>query len=184
MRKPTRVSHKTVFEGRVFKVERDVIALATGRRATIDIVRHRGSVILIPMPAPDRVILIRQYRYVIDRSIWELPAGTLEKGERADRAARRECEEEIGLTPHRLRRLASFYPTPGICDELMTFYRCEQLAPPRGPVETDVDEIIEPRTFTLAEARALVDRGQIIDMKTVLGLVLVGAAPRPARPRR
>ena len=86
-------------------------------------------------------------------------AGRLARsGERLDRAARRECEEEIGLRPTRLERIGAYFPTPGFCDELMMFYRC------RGPGEADAaaaqdaDERIEPRTFTIArglEARAL-----------------------------
>jgi len=127
-------------------------------------------VVLVPLPKPGHVILIRQYRHAIARWIWELPAGTLDPGESVRRAARRECEEEIGLTPLRLERVAALYPTPGICDERMVFYVCTQLVPPRGPVARDADENIHPRTFSLQAARRLVERGQILDMKTVIGL--------------
>lgn len=162
-----------VFSGPVFRVERDRVLLPNGRIATLDVVRHRGSVVLIPLPSPREVILIRQYRHAIRSWIWELPAGSLDPGERPDRAARRECEEEIGLTPRRLTRLARFYPTPGFCDELMIFYRCEDLVPPRRAAMLDEDEQLEPRTFSLAEARRMITRGEIVDMKTVVGLELV-----------
>ena len=119
-------------------------------------------------------MLIRQYRHVIGEWIWELPAGTLDVGEAPEDGARRECEEEIGLAPARVTLLGAWYPTPGFCDELMTFYRCEDLRAPSGHAHQDEDEQIEPRTFTLDEARALMASGQVRDMKTVFGLALIG----------
>src|SRR5688572_2005554 len=165
---PRRLSHSVAFTGRVFHVDRDRVRLPNGRTATLDIVRHRGSVVLIPQPSPQEVILIRQYRYAIRRWIWELPAGTLDKGEGARAAARRECEEEIGLTPGRLRKVGTFYPTPGFCDEVMLFYVCSALRPPTRRVVLDPDEQIEPRSVTLRRARALIANGDIVDMKTVI----------------
>jgi len=164
------LSRKIAFTGRVFRVERDTVRLPNGRTAVQDIVRHRGSVVLVPLPAPGSVILIRQYRHAIQRWIWELPAGTLDPGESVRRAARRECEEEIGLTPRSLKRVAALYPTPGICDERMVFFVCTRLEPVRGPVAHDADEDSHPRTFSLRAAARLVERGDILDMKTVLGL--------------
>lgn len=167
---------EVIFTGRVLTLEREDVLLPGGQTTTMEIVRHRGSVVLIPMPAPDRVILIRQYRHAIGAWIWELPAGTLEVGEDPEVGAKRECEEEIGLTPGRVRRLGAWYPTPGFCDELMTFYVCDELGPPSGNAHADEDEQIEPREFTFDEARALVASGQVRDMKTVFGLAAVGVS--------
>jgi ADP-ribose pyrophosphatase len=131
--------------------------------------------VLLPTPSAHEVILIRQYRYTIDRWIWELPAGSLKMGEDPARAAARECEEEIGLFPACVERLRSFYPTPGFCDEEMIFYRCSDLRPPAADstAKKDEDEEIEPRTFTLDAARALLASGEIIDLKTAVGLTLL-----------
>jgi len=170
---PKRLNRTVPFTGRVFRVESDRVRLPNGRTATLDIVRHRGSVVLIPQPSRREVILVRQYRYAIGRWIWELPAGTLDPGESARVAARRECSEEIGLTPGRIERLGEFYPTPGFCDEAMIFFRCADLRTPRRPPALDPDEQLEPRTFTLAQVRRLIARGQVIDMKTVVGLTLL-----------
>ena len=170
-----RLQHRRIFRGRVFDVEQDRVRMPNGRQVTLEIVRHRGSVVMIPQPSRREVILIRQYRYAIGQWIWELPAGSLEPDEAPRVAARRECREEIGLTPRRLTRLMALYPTPGFCDELMFFYRCEDLVQPTTPVALDPDEQIEPRIYTLAEAQRLVDRGQILDMKTVLGLRLASS---------
>jgi len=167
---------EVIFSGRVLQLEREVVTMPNGKTTTMEIVRHRGSVVMIPMPGPDRVILIRQYRHVIGEWIWELPAGTLEVGEDPELGAKRECEEEIGLTPGRVRKLGAWYPTPGFCDELMTFYICEELGPPSGNAHADEDEQIEPREFTFDEARALLASGQVRDMKTVFGLAVLGVS--------
>src|SRR5436853_7530929 len=126
MTRPRMLQHKVVYTGRVFHVEQDLVRLPNGRDVQMDVVRHRGSVVLIPQPEPGTMILIRQYRYVIGQWIWELPAGSIEPGEAPRACARRECEEEIGLTPRKLERLARYYPTPGFCDEVMLFYRCTE----------------------------------------------------------
>jgi ADP-ribose pyrophosphatase len=169
------LARTTVHKGRIFQVEIDVVKLPTGHTVDMDIVRHPGSVVLLPIPQPGSIVLIRQYRYTIDRWIWELPAGSLKPGEDPDQAAARECEEEIGLAPGRVTRLRGYYPTPGFCDEQMIFYRCEDLRPPApdSTARKDDDEEIEPRTFTLDEARALVASGDIVDLKTLAGLSLI-----------
>ena len=172
-RTPKRLGRTVPFEGRVFRVEQDRVRLPTGRDATLDIVRHRGSVVLIPQPSRNQIILIRQYRYAIGRWIWELPAGTLDPGESARHAARRECAEEIGLSPGRVQKLAEYYPTPGFCDEVMIFFRCLNLTRPRRAPAIDPDEQIEPRAFTMAEVRRLIARREVVDMKTVVGVGLI-----------
>jgi len=171
----TRANRTVIYKGRVFTVESERAVLPNGMRKTMEIVRHRGSVVLIPQPRRQQVILIRQFRYVLNRWIWELPAGTLEVGERTDRAARRECEEEIGLRPTRITKLGSYYPTPGFCDEELIFYRVSQLRPPAAdsPRKPDDDEDIQSQLVTIEEARSMVERGEIIDLKTAYGLTLV-----------
>ncbi len=169
------LARTTVHKGRIFQIEIDAVKLPSGHTVDMEIVRHPGSVVLLPIPKPGSIILIRQYRYTIDRWIWELPAGSLKPNENPDTAAARECEEEIGLAPGRVTRLRSYYPTPGFCDEQMIYYRCEELGPPApdSAARKDEDEEIEPKTFTLDEARALVASGEIVDLKTLAGLSLI-----------
>ena len=175
-RPPARLLSRTVIrEGRIFRIEVDTVTLPTGHTVDMEVIRHPGSVVLLPMPSPSELILIRQYRYTIDRYIWELPAGSLKPREDPGTAAVRECEEEIGLVPGRVERLKAFYPTPGFCDELMIFYRCTELGQPAADstAQKDEDEDIEPRTFTVDQARRLVAAGEIVDLKTVAGLALL-----------
>jgi ADP-ribose pyrophosphatase len=166
-----------VFTGRVFSVEVDKKLFPNGSEHEIEIVRHAPAVVVIPLEADGRVVLIRQFRAAIDRELWEVPAGSLDDGEPADAAAKRECEEEIGRAPHRVQRLGSLYPTPGYCDEEMIFFRATDLrAPaPDSPHRPDADEDITAESFTLEEARAMVARGDIVDLKTAYALTLLNA---------
>jgi ADP-ribose diphosphatase len=167
------LSHERLLEGKVFEVHRDLVRMPNGNEVTLDVIRHPRSVVLIPIPEPGHVILVRQFRYAVNRYLWELPAGTVDQGEEPDAAARRECHEEIGLVPDTIVRLASFYPTPGYCDEEMIFYRLSGLSVPSETAAVDEDEDLEPRTFRIPDARDMIRRGEIVDMKTVAGLTLL-----------
>lgn len=166
---------RTIYEGRIFNLDVDRVQLPGGHIIDMEIVRHPGSVVLLPTPSAHEIILIRQYRYTIDKWIWEVPAGSLKPGEDPVEAAARECEEEIGLRPAVVERLRSFYPTPGFCNEEMSFFRCSDLRPPApdSTARKDEDEELEPKTFTLREARELLRSGEIIDLKTAVGLTLL-----------
>jgi ADP-ribose pyrophosphatase len=162
-----------VFRGRVFNVDRDRVRMPNGREVTVDIVRHSKSVVLVPMPEPGLVTLVKQYRYPVNADLWELPAGSVDEGETPEQAARRECHEEIGLVPSTSVRLNALYPTPGYCDEQMVFFRLSGLTQPDEPAHVDEDEDIEARVFELREAREMIRRGEIVDMKTIVGLALI-----------
>jgi ADP-ribose diphosphatase len=164
-----------VYKGRVFSVEVDRISLPNGRDAELAIVRHRPSVVLIPVQDDGRIVMIRQYRHALKRDIWELPAGNVDNGESPEAAAARECEEEIGQMPTRTDRLGSFYPTPGYCDEEMIFFRVSGLRPPAAdsPHKPDDDENITTRAMSAADAKAMLARGEIVDLKTAYALTLI-----------
>jgi len=168
-----RLSHERVYDGKVFSVDRDRVRMPNGRDVTVDVVRHSKSVVLIPVPAPGHITLIRQYRYPVNRLLWELPAGSVDPGETPEQAARRECHEEISQVPETIVRMAAMHPTPGYCDEEMVFFRLSGLSVPDQKAVVDEDEDIEVQVFELREARDMVRRGEITDMKTVLGLALI-----------
>ena len=163
------------FKGKVFSVEVEKRRFPNGREHEVAIVRHGPSVVLVPVEDDGRVVLIRQYRASVDRELWELPAGRLDAGESAEDAARRECEEEIGRVPQRLSRLGAWYPVPGYSDEQLIFFRVSNLQRPApdSPHKPDEDEDITPHPVTLDEARAMVRRGEIVDLKTAYGLTLL-----------
>jgi len=164
-----------VYKGRVFSVEVERRRFPNGQEHEVAIVRHPPSVVLVPIADDGRVILIRQYRASVGREMWEIPAGSVDEGETPDQAAARECEEEIGLAPGRIERVRGLFPTPGFCDEELIFYRVSQLRPPAAdsPHKPDDDEDIRSQPVTIEEARSMVERGEIVDLKTAYGLTLV-----------
>jgi ADP-ribose pyrophosphatase len=183
---PTEI--RKVFDGRVFSVTVESITLPRGDRLDAEIVRHPGSVVLIPVTDRGEIVLVRQYRPAIGRAAWEVPAGSLKRGEAPEAAAIRECHEETGLIPGALTPLGGFFPTPGYCDEEMHFFQATRLrAPDAGDpaVQQDADEDIEARPFSIDELRAMIASREIIDLKTVAGLTLIALSDRggPADPR-
>lgn len=164
-----------VFRGRVFSVEVTQRRFPNGREHEVTVVRHNPSVVILPIADDGRVVLIRQYRASVDRELWEVPAGSLREGEAPEEGAERECEEEIGLVPGRLRRVGGLYPAPGFCDEELIFFIASELHSPAAGSERhpDEDEYIQAERFSIDEARAMVTRGDIVDLKTAYGLTLL-----------
>ena len=164
------VSHRRVYSGRVLDLDVDEIEEPGGIRATREVVRHSGSVVVMAVDDRDRLVLVRQYRYPVGAPLWEIPAGRQDPGESPEEGARRELEEEVAVRPARLERLISFYVSPGFCDEVMHLFRATDLVsvPPRP----EPDENIEAHWLTLAEAKAMADHGEIRDAKTLLALML------------
>jgi ADP-ribose pyrophosphatase len=175
----TTLSSRLIYEGRIFDVTVDRVRLPHGREADLEVVRHDGSVVLIPVDGGGRFLLVRQYRHAAGRFLWELPAGSLEAGEDPDTAAARECQEELGLIPGVLERLLTLYPTPGFCTETMTYYRATGLRQP-GPgdpvAHQDEDESIEVAAFSVEDIRRMIAQGEVADLKTVAALAFLDTA--------
>jgi ADP-ribose pyrophosphatase len=168
-----KLESERVFTGKVFSIDRDRVKMPNGRAVTVDVVRHSQSVVLVPVPEPGKLILVRQYRYAVNAFLWELPAGSVDEGESPEEAARRECHEEIELVPSTIVRLGAMYPTPGYCDEEMIFFRLSGLEKTDEKAAVDEDEDIEVKVFELRDVREMLRRGEIQDMKTAVALTLV-----------
>jgi ADP-ribose pyrophosphatase len=164
-----------IYQGRVFTVQTETVTLPAGGIFEAEIVRHPGSVVIVPVTDTADIVLVRQYRHAIGRFAWELPAGSLKPAEDVAAAAGRECQEEIGLVASRLTPLGSFFPTPGYCDEEMHFFRADGLREPAADeiARPDDDEAIEARAFSREAIRRMIADGDVIDLKTVAGLALL-----------
>jgi ADP-ribose pyrophosphatase len=164
-----------VFKGRVFSVEVTRKRFPNGKEHEITVVRHVPSIVLIPIGDDGRIVLIQQFRASVDRELWEVPAGSVNPGESPEEAAMRECEEEIGMVPRTLERIRGLFPAPGFCDEELIFFRADGLAAPSADStrRPDEDEDIRPQAFSIADAKAMAARGEIVDLKTAYALTLI-----------
>jgi ADP-ribose pyrophosphatase len=166
------LSSKTVFKGKVFSVTSDEVVEPNGVRAKRDIVRHQGSVVVLVIDreaSAPRVLLIRQYRYAPDESLWEIPAGRIDEGEQPLEGAKRELAEETGFTAHKWKRALSFYPSPGFMSEIMHIYLAEELT--SGKATPEEDERITKRFFPLSSVVKMINSGKIRDGKTIAGVL-------------
>lgn len=178
-----RVESEEVYAGKLFQVFKDQVRLPNGRTTTREIVRHPGSIAIIPRRSDGRIVLVRQFRYVTGRELWEIPAGTLDKpGESIADAARRELAEEAGLKAARWTMLGRAYLMPGYCDELMTFFLAEELSPTEAHAE--LDESFKVNPFDVHDLQVLVSTGELLDAKSMLGLAWAGVPIWHAPSRR
>lgn len=163
------VSSKEWCRGRVFTVQQDRVIEPSGIEAIREIVVHPGSVVVLPVFADGRILLIRQYRYAARQSLWELVAGHKEPGESAVFGARRELQEETGYRARSMRKLLEVFPSPGLLSERMDIFLAQGLT--KGKPRPEDDEKITQEIVTLAEAERWIRTGKIRDSKTVAGVL-------------
>jgi ADP-ribose pyrophosphatase len=159
-----------VFEGRVVRVRVEEVRLASGRVAPREIVEHRGAVAMLPLTDTGEILMVRQYRRALDEWLLELPAGTIEPGEDVTECLQRELAEEVGVRAGHVEHLITFVPSPGFLTERVHVYRCTDLRPDRLEAEEEGLEVVP---VPLADARRLVDAGEVRDAKSIIGILLV-----------
>lgn len=151
----------------------DVVRLsyrgADGTQHAREVARHPGAVTILPLLDDGRVCLIRNYRVAVDQTLIELPAGTLEPDEAPSTTAARELEEETGYRAAEVRQLCEFFMSPGILSERMVLFLATGLTP--GPARLESGEQIEPCVVSWDEAMAMVERGEVRDAKSLVGLL-------------
>jgi len=163
---------KLVFQGRLMKLFQEKRQLPNGFHAHLEIVEHPGAVLIIPFLNRDTAILLRQYRPVIRKYIYEFPAGTLEKSESATACAKRELVEEIGFHAKKLKKLGTIYPVPGYSTEKIHIFRAWDLVKRKQDIQDD--EIIRSKPVTRKDVQKLFRSGKIIDAKTLCALAFAG----------
>jgi ADP-ribose pyrophosphatase len=163
---------RTVFRGKLLKVFVKKQRLPHGYLATFEMVKHPGASLVVPFLDKNTIIMLHQLRPVIGGYIYELPAGTLGRGESPLACARREIIEETGYSAKRFIFLSRIYPVPGYSTEEIFLYKAEGLkSSERIPEE---DEVIESRPFTKQQVRKLFKEGRIVDAKTICALAFCG----------
>ncbi|MFA5337067.1 MAG: NUDIX hydrolase [Candidatus Omnitrophota bacterium] len=166
MRKPKR------FKGKILDVSVKKVRLPNGYLANLEIVKHPGAVLIVPFLGKNKIIMLRQFRPVINTYIFELPAGTLEKGESPAVCARREIIEETGFRSDKLVKLGLIFPVPGYSTEKIFIYKAQNLIKTKQLHQKD--EVIEIFVFTKRQIQKMLKEGKIIDAKTICGFALCG----------
>ncbi len=161
-----------VFQGKVFDVCIDQIENAAGKTQRIDYVKHKGGVTIIPVDEKDRILFVLQYRHPAGEELLELPAGSLEAGEDPEYCARRECREEVGMSPAELRHLGGTYLAPGYSSEYLHYFLAKDLS--AAPLPPDEDEDISIIRLSWEETLRKITQNEIRDAKSVAGIFLAG----------
>ena len=168
MKRPRVLGRSTIYQGRVIRLIRERLEIG-GRRLIRETILHPGAVVVVPVLGGGRILFVRQYRRAVQRELLELPAGTLEAGERRMACARRELEEETGYRAGRLRRIGQFYAAPGFLSEQMTIFLADQLT--RTQASPEPDELLRPVILSLQHALRYIRTGRICDAKTIVGVL-------------
>ena len=163
------ISSKEITKNRIFTVTWDHAVDPDGFEIERAIVQHRGSAVMMPVDEKNRILLVRQYRLPARQFLWELPAGTVDPGEKPLQTARRELVEETGYRAKKWTKLAEFYPRPGFLSEKMTIYLATGLT--AGEAKPMEDERIATRWFTAKELDDMIRTGKIQDAKTNVGFL-------------
>jgi len=177
------LSSEVVYHGPLFRVTKDRLIEPGGKESTRDVVRHNGSVIILAVDNSKSkrdpwIVMERQYRHAAGRFLWELPAGKLEPGEDPLAGAQRELEEETGYRAKKWKPLLEYFASPGFLGETMKVFLAEGLVP--GDAHPEDDEDIELRLIKLSDILKQIDKGAIMDGKT-LSCVMLYARQRGSK---
>ena len=163
------LSSITVYEGPIFGIRRDKVIEPSGVRATREVITHPGSVVVLPVLADGRILLIQQYRHATRQYLWELVAGRMDPGETPKAAAARELIEETGYRAKRFRIFLDIFPTPGFLEERMFILLAEGLT--AGKAEPEEDEKIISRSHDRKQLEEMIRGGKLRDAKSIAGIL-------------
>lgn len=168
MREKTLAS-QTIYQGKIVTLRIDEVGLPNGKRSTREIVEHPGAVAVVPLLDSGEVVMVKQFRKPVERLLYEIPAGKLEKGENPLLCAQRELLEETGLEAKKWIKLCQFYTTPGFSNEIMHLFLARELVV--GPSNLEDDEFLEVERIPLEKLANMLKEGKIQDAKTIIGLL-------------
>ena len=161
------------YSGKVFSLIVDEVEYLSGRRGVREVAEHPGGAVVVPLFNDGTVLLVQQFRYPIKKELLELPAGKLDPGEDPQVCATRELEEETGYVAGSIRKLTAIYTTPGFCNEQLHIYLATELTKsPHGQrlEEGELDLVV--KQFPLTEVVTMIERGEIVDGKTICGIMM------------
>jgi ADP-ribose pyrophosphatase len=160
---------EVIYEGKAFGVRRDELIEPTGVHTVREVVTHPGSVVILPVLADGRIVLVRQYRHSAKQYLWELVAGRMERGENPKKGAQRELLEETGYRARKLSVFLDLFPTPGFLEERMYLLLAEGLT--AGKAEPEDDEKIIVAAYTRKQLEQMMRTRKLRDAKSIAGLL-------------
>ncbi len=161
---------ESIFQGRVVKLEVLDVELSNGKPSKRELITHPGAVAILALDADQNILLVRQFRIAAGQVLYEIPAGTLEPNEEPIVCAERELQEETGYKPNHIERLGGIYVAPGYTTEFIHLFFATELQDSR--LQMDEDEFIEVSRVTFQQAFEMIDRGVIIDGKSISAILL------------
>jgi ADP-ribose pyrophosphatase len=169
------ISSEVVYTGPLFRILHDKLIEPGGRESERDVIRHNGSVVILAIDNSKSkkdpwIVIERQYRHAANQFLWELPAGKLDPGEDALAGAKRELAEETGYAAKKWKPMVEYYASPGFLGESMKVFLAEGLV--AGDAHPEDDEQIEFRLVKLSEVLKMIDKGAILDGKTLTSVLL------------
>jgi ADP-ribose pyrophosphatase len=164
------IKSEPIFQGRAFKIRRDLMKTPDGCETKYEIVEHGGSVVLVPLDDDGCLLFVRQYRHAAGTDLLELPAGTRDGDEPFEACAARELREETGMEAGELIKVGEFYLAPGYSTEFMGVFLARKLR--HNPLEADADEFLSVEKIPLERAFAMAARGDMPDAKSLAALLL------------
>ena len=168
MHKEKTVKEQTIYDGKILKLNRDEVLLENGEKAIREVIHHSGGAGVLAIDNDENLYLVKQFRYPYHEEMLEIPAGKLAPGEDPLTCAKRELEEETGMTADKWESLGEYRPTPGYTDEKLYIFLATKLK--NGSQRLDEDEFLDVIKCDLFHAVKLIERGEITDAKTVIAI--------------
>ena len=165
------LSTETIFDGRIVHLKVHTVQLPDGATSKREMIHHQGAVAIVAVDDEQHVLLVKQFRLGAGRETIEIPAGILEANENPLEAVARELREETGYRPLNIESLGGMYVAPGYTTEYIHLYYAS--AYEKAPLEQDADEFVEPLRIPLIEAVAMIERGEINEGKSIVGLLKI-----------
>jgi len=159
-----------IFSGKVISLHLQDVELPNGKHSKREIIKHPGAVAILAITDDEKIVMVEQYRKALERSIVEIPAGKLEKGEEPALCARRELEEETGYECTNLEWLTSFYTSPGFADEIVHVYLATGLTKKENAAPLDEDEFVNLEELTIEDSLQYIKEQKIYDAKTIFAV--------------
>lgn len=162
-----------IYNGKVFNVIVDDVEYASGNHSIREVAEHPGGAVILAVFPDDKVIMVKQHRYPVDKELLELPAGKLNPGEEPLDCAKRELEEETGYLANDWKKLTAIYTTPGFCSEQLHIFLAQDLHPSEnGRILEEGELSMTVEILPINDVIAMIEKQEVVDSKTICGIMI------------